>query len=342
MKLSICIPQYNRISFLKKNLEIIERQSYKNIEVVVSDDCSTDNTCQEIDRLIPVYKFPLVYYRFEKNQGYDTNLRKSIELATGDYVIVIGNDDTINPEYDLEQLEIFLQKNNLPEIGFTNFKEDKGQLFERAKETTVLGSGKEVALKYYSCFSFVGGIIFRKDCFEKYNTSKYDGSIYSQIYLACYVVALNKRLFSIREPVVIKDIVLDDVARDTYRDKINRKWKNYKKVDGGLPSVIHVLMAAMTDAGVFTKKIAYRIFRKIYSTTLPYWIIDYRSCGAYPEAVGLAHGMYPRSNQDFSRLGFFGKTKIMLIYITASFGALLFPVFIFKKMKTALYNYFKK
>lgn len=40
MKISICIPQYNRIAFLLKNLEYIAKQTYSNIEVVISDDCS--------------------------------------------------------------------------------------------------------------------------------------------------------------------------------------------------------------------------------------------------------------------------------------------------------------
>ena len=44
MKISICIPQYNRINYLLKSLSIIERQLYPDIEIVISDDCSTDDT----------------------------------------------------------------------------------------------------------------------------------------------------------------------------------------------------------------------------------------------------------------------------------------------------------
>jgi glycosyltransferase involved in cell wall biosynthesis len=38
MKISICIPHYNRIEYLLKSLKIIEQQSYKNVEIVISDD----------------------------------------------------------------------------------------------------------------------------------------------------------------------------------------------------------------------------------------------------------------------------------------------------------------
>jgi glycosyltransferase involved in cell wall biosynthesis len=342
MKISICIPQYNRISFLLKNLSLIEQQSYEKLEVVVSDDCSTDNTMEEIHKLISKYKYPLLYHRFETNHGYDKNLRKSIELATGEYVVVLGNDDTINPQYDLLKLTEFLQAQNYPEIGFANFQEEDGVLFERAKETKVIGSGRDIALRYYSCFSFVGGLIFKRDCFMKYNTNRHDGSIYAQIYLASYIIALGNRLFSIKETVVIKDLIVDEIKRDSYRDKIATTWKQYRKVDGGLPSVIHVVIEAMQDAGVYNKKVGYRIFKKIYFTTLPFWIIDYKSNGAFPEAIGIIHGLYPPGIKDFSRLNIFGKIKICLLYAGSCLSALVFPVFVYKRVKGVLYNAVKR
>lgn len=48
MKISICIPQYNRIEYLLKSLRIIEEQTYPNIEISISDDCSSDDTVEKI------------------------------------------------------------------------------------------------------------------------------------------------------------------------------------------------------------------------------------------------------------------------------------------------------
>jgi len=343
MKISICIPQYNRIQFLLKNLEIITRQQYKNIEVIISDDCSTDDTQAQLTKLAPTYKYKLTYHRFSENQGYDRNLRKSIELASGDYVIVVGNDDSINDAYDLQNLVDFLTTNQYPEIGYANFiEEGNPTIFRRAASTTVLGTGREIALQYYSCFSFVGGILFRRDKFLEFNTDKYDGSIYSQIYLATYMVSKGCRLFSISEPLVIKDIQVGEVVRNSYRDTLIRKWKDYKKTDGGLPSVIHVLVAAMQEAGVSTQSIIYRIFRKIYFSTLPYWILDYKSNRAFPNAIAIIHGMYPPSVNDYRQLNFFNRARIFLLYSFMSTGALLFPAFLFKRIKGAVYNFIKK
>src|ERR1700692_1298022 len=118
MKISVCIPQYNRIAYLLRSLKQIEDQHYQNIEVVVSDDGSTDNTAEAIRDLQKNYKYPLVFHENEKNLGYDRNYRKSIELASGDYCIVIGNDDSLYQPQAIEILVDFIKRNDYPELGF--------------------------------------------------------------------------------------------------------------------------------------------------------------------------------------------------------------------------------
>jgi glycosyltransferase involved in cell wall biosynthesis len=344
MKISICIPQYNRIDYLLKSLEMIGSQTYQSIEVVVSDDCSTDDTEQKIRQLQPGYKYPLLYHRNKQNIGYDANYRKCIELATGDYAIVIGNDDSIYKNDSMEFLAHFLQENNYPEIGFCNFVEDSnpGLVISRANTTGIIGSGYQVALKNYSCFSFVGGLIYKKSAFDQFNTSKHDGSIYAQMYLGCLMIASGCRLFSIERPLVVKDLKGDEKLRKSYRDVIAKTWKNYKRVDGGIPSVIHVLISAFRDAGVLTQEIIYKIFRRIYTITYPHWVIDYRSNGAFPEAVGLVSGLKPTRNQNYGLLSSLNRARIFSYYIVYSSLGLTVPVFIYRKMKYKLYKFFKK
>jgi glycosyltransferase involved in cell wall biosynthesis len=344
MRISICIPQYNRIAFLLKGLALIEQQTYPDIEVIVSDDCSTDDTEQKITALIPVYKFPLVYKRNDKNLGYDRNFRQSIEMASGQYIITIGNDDTINPAYDVALLADFLKANNYPDLGFCNFLEESSgnTLVERAHATAPLGSGYKIAMNYYSCFSFVGGLVYKRDAFLKYNTGKHDGSIFAQIYMGCLMIAKGCTLFSVREPVVIKDIVLEETQRNSYKDTLARKWADYKAVDGGLPSVVNVLIDAFRDAGVLSQTLIYSIFKRIYTITFPYWIVDYKGNGAFPEAVGLVRGLYPARNENFRLLKFWNGRKIYFYYVLFGTGGMLMPSWVFNKLKNGLYKKIKK
>ena len=344
MKFSICIPQYNRIDFLLKSLSLIGKQTYPSIEVIVSDDCSTDNTEQAITKLAPVYKFPLIYKRNDSNMGYDRNFRQSIELASGEYVIVIGNDDSINPNYDLGTLADFLESHGRPDLGFCNFLEEStGNTFvERARNTAVLGTGYLTAMRHYSCFSFVGGLVYKRSAFLKYNTSKHDGSIFAQVYLGCLMTSSGCNLFSIHEPVVIKDVVLDGQERNSYRDGLARQWKDYKPVSGGLPSVINTLLDAFRDASVLDQSVIYSIYKRIYSVTFPFWLVDYKSNGAFPEAVGLMQGLYPSKDRNFQLLVFPNKLRIYFYYFLFGIGGLAMPVWLFRKVKVKLYKRFKR
>jgi len=344
MKISICIPQYNRINYLLRSLSIIEGQTYRDIEIVVSDDCSTDDTEQQIKNLIQTYKYPLVFSKNIINEGYDRNYRKCIELATGDYAFVIGNDDSIYGDTSIEDLANFLKQNDFPDIGFCNMIEERtgNSLVQRAQVTAVLGSGPDVSMRYYSCFSFVGGLIYKKRSFDRYNTSKFDGSIYSQMYLGVLMVASGCRLFSIKEPLVLKDLLLEGKFRNSYRDRIAKSWKDYKVVDGGLPSVMNVLINALKDSNTLSQSRILYIFKRMYTVTYPHWILDYKENNALPEAVGLMAGMKPSRNNNYNLLNTGGKIIISFIYLISSFFAFLMPVAIFNKVKPQLYKYFKK
>jgi glycosyltransferase involved in cell wall biosynthesis len=344
MKISICIPQYNRIEYLLKSLKIIESQNYADIEIVISDDCSTDDTVEKISALITSYKYPIIFSVNSVNEGFDRNYRKCIELSTGEYALVIGNDDSINGNDSIGFLVDFLTSHNLPEIGFCNCIEERldNQLMERAHSTGVLGTGTEIALKHYSCFSFVGGLIYKKSAFDQYNTSKHDGSIYAQMYLGCLMVANGCRLFSIKEPLVIKDLLFEGEFRNSYRDRIAKSWKNFKVVTGGLPSVINVLVSSFIDAGKSNQSIVFRIHQRIYSVTYPFWIQDYKSNGALPEAAGLILGLNPSKLPTYYQLGYFNRVRLWALYLIFSTGSLLFPSFLFQIVKTRLYKHFKK
>lgn len=343
MKISICIPQYNRINFLLKSLEILEKQNYEDVEVVISDDCSSDNTVEEITKLKSTYKYPIVFHKFEKNQGYDRNTRKSIELASGDYCFIIGNDDTMYEENSISFLVQFLINNNLPDVGFCNFVEfnNPGFVVKRAKETKVLGTGDEIAFKHYSCFSFVGGLIFKKTTFDKYNTDKHDGSVFWQMYMGVLITASGNQLFSISEPLVLKDLYIDGKFRHSYRDRLLHSWKNFKKTDGGLFAVTEVLISALKDAGIAQKSKYFRIIKRVYCVTFPFWILDYKSNKSFISAIAIFSGMFPGRNYNLKQINLLQRMMIYVYHSLFGLAAIITPVPVFKMMKNSLYKMMK-
>jgi len=96
MRLSICIPTFNRAGLLRETLDSIICQARDALEIVVCDNASSDATRE----LIQEYqgKFPrLTYFRWPENMGADRNFLKTVELATGDYCWLMGDDDHLEP-----------------------------------------------------------------------------------------------------------------------------------------------------------------------------------------------------------------------------------------------------
>jgi len=87
---SICIPVYNGDKFIDETIQCCLGQTYKNIEVIVSDNCSTDQTVEFIKR----YNDPRIkIYSNAKNEGLLYNFKKVFTYATGKYMSFLGADD---------------------------------------------------------------------------------------------------------------------------------------------------------------------------------------------------------------------------------------------------------
>lgn len=91
-RLSICIPTYNFGRFIGETLDSIIRQATEQVEILVVDGASTDDT-EEVVRERQV-RFPAIrYHRLEKKGGIDRDMAKSVGLARGEYVWLFSADD---------------------------------------------------------------------------------------------------------------------------------------------------------------------------------------------------------------------------------------------------------
>ena len=344
MRISICIPQYNRIEYLKINLEKIALQKNADIEVIVSDDASTDDTPMQISEIQTTYPFPLVYFRFEQNQGYDRNLRKSLELAKGEYCFILGNDDTLNQPDDIEWLVKWLTENQKPDVGFCNSSQFSNVkvIISRASENAVIGKGPDIAIKYYRSFSFVAGIIIKKSVFKKFNTNLTDGSIYSQMYFCTKIIVEGNSLFTLNRPMVLQQITLDSKIANSYLDTLPKKLTDYKPVnDGGLHNVIYVTNLAFSKLPNHSKY-TYLILKGIYKYTYTFWLFDYRRHHSYISSINLASGLFPLKIALFKSLNIFRQFYILFFYTCMTLTGLLLPVTIFKILERKIYAIIKK
>ena len=108
---SIIMPTYNSSRFVLKSIRSVQNQTYENWKLLISDDCSSDNTVELVGRIIaddPRVKL----FRLEKNGGAGVARNNSIEMATGRYIAFCDSDDQWKPE-KLEKQLAFIKEHDL-------------------------------------------------------------------------------------------------------------------------------------------------------------------------------------------------------------------------------------
>lgn len=95
-KVSILIPVYNVEKYLSKCLESILLQTYKNIEIIIINDGTTDSSLEIANLYASKYDFIHVYSY--ENAGISTTRNRALEKATGDYYLFVDSDDYLDPK----------------------------------------------------------------------------------------------------------------------------------------------------------------------------------------------------------------------------------------------------
>lgn len=109
-KVSVIIPVYNSEKYITKTLNSVLNQTYKKIEIVLVDDCSTDYSEQIIKDYLLKHN-NIIFHRLEKNSGAAVARNKAIELASGRYIAFLDSDDLWYENKINMQLELMNQRN---------------------------------------------------------------------------------------------------------------------------------------------------------------------------------------------------------------------------------------
>lgn len=95
-KISVIIPMYNAEKYIDECLESIFAQTFQNFEVIIVDDCSTDSSCEIVERYMPKFNGRLKLSSTGKNSGTGVAGRnKGLILSRGKYIFNMDNDDLI-------------------------------------------------------------------------------------------------------------------------------------------------------------------------------------------------------------------------------------------------------
>lgn len=138
-KVSVIIPTYNRSSTIKRAVESVIKQTYKNLEIIIIDDASTDDTSKIIKK-IPDDR--IIYKKLRKNKGACFARNKGIDISTGEYITFQDSDDYYLEEKIERQIKNL--KKNKSDIDFCKLK-----LFMHDKEIIIPSDIKQLKFEKY-------------------------------------------------------------------------------------------------------------------------------------------------------------------------------------------------
>lgn len=204
--ISIIMPSYNTAKYIKESIQSVLAQTYPDWELIIVDDCSTDNTDEVVQPFLSDER--IKYFKNEKNSGAALTRNRAMREAQGEWIAFLDSDDLWMPE-KLEKMLQFMQANH---YSFAYHQYEK--IDEESKPLNILVSGPKTVSKrkmynycYPGCLTFmynakVMGLIQIKDI-KKNN----DYAILLQLCKKanCYLLPENLAKYRIRKKSISHD-----------------------------------------------------------------------------------------------------------------------------------------
>ena len=115
---SVIMPSFNTVKYIEKSIESVLNQTYKNLELIIVDDCSTDNTDEIIKPLLSDKR--IKYIKNEKNSGAAVSRNKAMAAAQGKWIAFLDSDDIWEKDKLEKQID-FMEKSGCA-FSFTGYE----------------------------------------------------------------------------------------------------------------------------------------------------------------------------------------------------------------------------
>lgn len=136
---SVIMPSWNTSNFIAESIQSVIDQTYENWELIIVDDCSTDNT----DEVVAKFTDKRIrYFKNEKNSGAALSRNRALREARGEWIAFLDSDDLWNPD-KLEH-----QINFMNEHGYTLSYTEYEKIDEESKPLRIYVSGPEKVNKH--------------------------------------------------------------------------------------------------------------------------------------------------------------------------------------------------
>lgn len=213
---SIIMPSWNTGKFIGESIQSVLNQTYKNWELIIVDDCSTDNT----DEIVASFNDERIrYFRNDKNSGAALTRNRALREARGEWIAFLDSDDLWMPKKLEKQIAFMKEK------GYTFSFTEYEKIDEESKPLNIYVSGPEKVnkRKMYN-YDYIGqltmmysakvfGLIQIKDI-KKNNDYAIRLQLFKKKGASCYLLKENLAKYRIRK-------------KSISHDKISKKLKSH-------------------------------------------------------------------------------------------------------------------
>jgi abequosyltransferase len=194
--ISICVPAYNRAGVLSALLDSILNQDFDDFDVVIAEDLSPERPWIAAKAAEYQERFgkKVKYHENPQTLGYDGNLRRLIDLATGDYVLFMGNDDLLAPGALAAVAAAVRERQDVGVVlrSYSSFEKDPTevvQVFRYFGEDRVFPPGPDTVVTFFRRCVFISGMVFKRSSAAALATTRFDGTLLYQQHLAGHILA---------------------------------------------------------------------------------------------------------------------------------------------------------
>ncbi len=158
---SVIIPVYNGEKYIRSAIRSALKQSYKDIEIIVVDDASTDRTPEIV---LEEFGSLVIYHRNEVNRERSFSRNKGFDISSGKYIFFLDADDEWEDDYIKESIDV-LERYDVAYSFPRTFIDHTGRIIRRSKKTLPKDLGE---LIFCGLVGYPSATAFRRESFLKY------------------------------------------------------------------------------------------------------------------------------------------------------------------------------